>query len=163
MTKFQKMIAIGSVLVTAGASNVFAAAGSNADSIAQYDTNHDHKISVQEAMVRGMPIKAFEAADVNHDAYLSASELRGALAAQHKMQFAINDDAVTLKVKSALLQNALVRDLNVQVMTENGVVKLTGFVTHHDEFATAQIMTAGQIAANVVGVERVINNLEITG
>jgi osmotically-inducible protein OsmY len=115
-------------------------------------------------MVRGMPIKAFEAADVNHDAYLSAAELNGALMTKHNTQFAINDDdAVTRNVKAALLQNALVKDLNVQVMTENGVVKLTGFVTHYDELATAQIMTAGQIAANVVGVERVINNLEIIG
>jgi hypothetical protein len=165
MTKFQRILVIGGLIAIVNTPQVFAAVTSSADITTQYDSNHDHKVSVQEAMIKGMPIKTFEAADLNHDAYLSAAELRGALVIQHATQFPDNQDAaVTRKVKSALMQNAVVRDLNVQVMTENGVVKLTGFVNrHYDEFATAQIMTAGQIAANVVGVECVINNLEISG
>lgn len=160
MTKFKKMVAIGGLLVIVSASNVFADTKSFTDLIAQYDTNHDNKVSVQEAMIMGMPIKTFEAADVNHDAYLSPVELVEAVAIKQGTHVGVIDDStVTSKVKSALLQNPVLKDLNVQVATENGIVQLTGFVMHHDALALAQIVTAGQVAASVAGVQHVINNL----
>ncbi len=160
MTKFKIMAAIGGLLVMTSVSNVFADAKSSADLIAQYDSNHDNKVSIQEAMMMAMPIKTFEAADVNHDAYLSPAELARVVPVKHGTQVgAGNDTAVTSKVKAALLQNPVLKNVNVQVATENGIVRLTGFVTHHDELALAQIVTAGQVAANVAGVQYVINKL----
>lgn len=161
MTKFKKMVAVGGLLVIASVSNVFAdAKKSSTDLIAQYDSNHDNKVSVQEAMMMAMPIKIFEAADADHDAYLSPVELAGIAPIKHSgIVGAVNDSAVTSKVKAALLLNPVLKDVNVQVATENGIVRLTGLVKSHDELALAQIVTAGQVAASVMGVQYVINNL----
>jgi len=160
MTKFKTMVAIGGLLVIASTSNVFADTKSSVDLIAQYDSNHDNRVSVQEAMMMAMPIKTFETADVNHDAYLSPAELARVVPIKQSAKVgAVNDSAVTSKVKAALLQNPVLKDVNVQVATENGIVRLTGLVKHHDELALAQIVTAGQVAASVAGVQYVINSL----
>lgn len=163
MTKFKKVVVISGLLAIASITNVFASVTSSNDEITQYDTNHDGKVSVLEAMAKGMPIKTFEAADANHDAYLNLAELGRAFAVQNGVQVGVIDDhMLTLKVKSALAQNKLVKDLNVQVETEHGVVQLTGLITHHDALATAQIMTAGQLASGINGVRHVVNNLTIS-
>lgn len=160
MIKFNKVMVISGLLTIASIANVFASVTSSNDEITQYDTNHDGKVSVLEAMAKGMSIKTFEVADVNHDGYLNLAELGSAFVVQHGVQVGVMDDhMLTLKVKSALAQNTLVKNLNVQVETENGVVQLSGLIPHRDSLATAQIMTAGQIAAGINGVQHVVNNL----
>ena len=68
----------------------------------------------------------------------------------------IDDQAVTAKVKSALLNDPVVKGLQVKVETYNGVVQLSGFVDD-----PAQIPRAIEIAKGVQGVKSVKNDLNL--
>jgi len=68
----------------------------------------------------------------------------------------IDDAAITVKVKSAFVQDPVVKVLTVNVETFKGVVQLSGFVATNEEKAQA-----GRIAAGVSGVTSVTNNIII--
>jgi osmotically-inducible protein OsmY len=67
---------------------------------------------------------------------------------------AIDDSAITTKVKSALIADPEVKGTQMQVEVYRGVVQLSGFV---DRLADAQRAVA--VARNVEGVKEVRNNL----
>ncbi|MEQ1667923.1 MAG: BON domain-containing protein [Sulfuriferula sp.] len=130
------------------------------------DANTDERVSVEEALAATMPIRLFESADANHDGYLNAVELSYALAIKPPAAaFAnVDDSAVTAKVKTAFLQNPILKTLHIHVATKNGIVQLTGVVgKQNPRLATAQIATAGQVAAGVGGVQQVVNSLLLQG
>lgn len=69
---------------------------------------------------------------------------------------AVDDAAITAKVKAALIEDPDVKALQINVNTYNGVVQLNGFVDN-----SGQISRAGQIAQGVKGVKSVQNNLSV--
>lgn len=72
------------------------------------------------------------------------------------MGSAIDDTAVTARVKSALLADPGIKSLDISVLTFKGEVQLTGFVNSQD-----QIEQAGKLAAAAEGVSGVKNELTI--
>lgn len=122
----------------------------------KYDTNQDGFISKREATARKMSSKAFEEADSNNDGKLNKNEFVKAESINERVKVAkyVDDSVVTAKVKARLIKHSLLRGLQVHVETYKGVVQLSGFVDNEK-----QITTAGQIAAGVEGVNKVINNL----
>jgi hyperosmotically inducible protein len=67
---------------------------------------------------------------------------------------AIDDAALTTKVKAALLADDQVKGTQINVDSNNGVVKLTGTVD-----SPGQVSRALEIAKGVQGVQKVENNL----
>lgn len=68
----------------------------------------------------------------------------------------IDDSMITAKVKTALLADADIKGLNVDVDTSEGVVALNGEVQNQ-----AQLDRAAKLAGEVDGVKSVLNNLTI--
>lgn len=66
----------------------------------------------------------------------------------------VDNSAITAKVKTALLNDPIVKSFDVNVESYKGVVQLSGFVNTAEEKAQA-----GRIAASVKGVSGVKNNL----
>lgn len=159
------VIALSLVLVIGAAGSVRAATISSGLAhhvFDQYDANQDGVVSIKEALAMGMLTKAFETADANHDGNLNQNEFAKAeLVDEHLKQTSFIDDSVlTAKVKTRLLENSVLKDLQVNVEACKGVVELSGFVdTRNKQLASAQIATAVEIAAGVEGVNKVINNL----
>jgi len=69
---------------------------------------------------------------------------------------AVDDSALTVRIKTALFAQSAVEARAVHVSTSHGVVELTGSV----ESAVARDQ-AGTLARNVTGVRQVINRLEV--
>lgn len=67
---------------------------------------------------------------------------------------AIEDSSITTAVKTKILMTKGLDSLDISVETQRGVVYLTGMVNK-----PAQILLAGKTAAEVNGVQRVVNNL----
>jgi hyperosmotically inducible protein len=68
----------------------------------------------------------------------------------------LDDTVTTTKVKTALLADSDIKGLEINVETSKGVVSLNGAVNNQ-----AQIDRAVKVAADVQGVNSVINNLTI--
>ena len=68
----------------------------------------------------------------------------------------VDDSAITVKVKAALVKDDTVKAREVNVETFKGIVQLSGFVATAEEKAQA-----GRIAAAVSGVADVKNNIAI--
>lgn len=66
----------------------------------------------------------------------------------------IDDAAITTKVKAKLLGDSVTEGLKIHVDTENGIVRLSGFVDTDQQRARA-----GKLAAQVPGVKSVRNGL----
>ena len=66
----------------------------------------------------------------------------------------VDDSVVTTKVKTALMNDAVVKSFAISVETVKGVVQLSGFVDTSD-----QKSAAGKDASVVPGVKDVKNNL----
>lgn len=71
---------------------------------------------------------------------------------------AMDDAAVTAKVKSALLADATTKGMNIDVDTSAGTVTLTGTVA-----SAAEKQRAEQLAQTIEGVRAVRNNLSTSG
>lgn len=71
---------------------------------------------------------------------------------------ASDDAAVTVKVKTALVENPSTKARQIDVQTQGGVVQLNGFVD-----SAAAKAAAETTARNVAGVSKVDNNLEVRG
>lgn len=122
----------------------------------KYDINQDGLVSKEEATAHKMSIKAFEEADSNQDGKLNKDEFAKAESINERAKVAkyVDDSVVTAKIKAELIKQSLLKGLQVHVETYKGAVQLSGFVDNDK-----QIATAGQIAAGVEGVGKVINNL----
>ncbi len=68
----------------------------------------------------------------------------------------IDDATITAKIKLKLLEDPITKARKIDVDTVNGVVTLTGIVESEKE-----IKRAVEIARNVKGVKKVVNNLRI--
>ncbi|BBA33328.1 uncharacterized protein sS8_1368 [Methylocaldum marinum] len=68
----------------------------------------------------------------------------------------LDDASVTTKVKSALLQDEIVKGLDIQVETFKGTVQLSGFVDTASEKQRAEA-----IARDVAGVRSVKNDIRV--
>ncbi len=73
-----------------------------------------------------------------------------------KASAAVDDAAITAKVKSAVIAEPGLKALQINVDTHNAVVTLTGTVA--DDGLKTRAM---QIAQNVEGVRSVVDNLEV--
>jgi hyperosmotically inducible protein len=69
---------------------------------------------------------------------------------------AIDDTAITAKVKTALLADSDVKGLDISVETHDGNVMLSGFVNNQ-----TQIDRALKLAGDVSGVKSVVNKMEV--
>ena len=67
---------------------------------------------------------------------------------------AVDDAAITTKVKAALLADDQVKGTQINVDTNGGTVKLTGTVD-----SQAQVQRAVEVAKGINGVQKVDNNL----
>ena len=68
----------------------------------------------------------------------------------------VSDAALTAKVKSALLAEKNLHSLDIKVITQNGIVQLSGFVT-----SSVQVDQAVEVAHAVEGVKDVKNDLRL--
>lgn len=68
----------------------------------------------------------------------------------------IDDTVVTTKVKSALLADPEVKGSDIGVVTQNGVVQLSGFVENEK-----QLNRAVEVARSVEGVQNVANQMSV--
>jgi osmotically-inducible protein OsmY len=66
----------------------------------------------------------------------------------------VDDSSITTKVKAKLLDDSMIKSLEISVKTYKGVVELSGFVDNKD-----QVDRAGDLAGQVEGVQSVKNNL----
>jgi len=124
------------------------------------DVNHDRYLSREEtANIEGFG-QAFIEADDNGDGRLDAAEFIKAQAIHERLRAAqfVNDSLITAKVKAALLEDSLVKGLDVSVKTRKGVVLLSGFVA-----SQRQAKRAAELAAAVSGVVSVKNGLVVAG
>jgi len=71
-----------------------------------------------------------------------------------KTSAAVDDAAITTKVKAALLADDQVKGTQINVDTSAGIVKLTGTVD-----SQAQVQRAVEVAKGISGVQKVENNL----
>jgi osmotically-inducible protein OsmY len=66
----------------------------------------------------------------------------------------VDDSVLTTKVKAAILDEATLKTLQINVETFKGVVQLSGFVDSAEHVARA-----GEVAARIQGVKEVKNDL----
>lgn len=66
----------------------------------------------------------------------------------------VDDSVLTTKVKAAILDEATLKSLQINVETFKGVVQLSGFVDSAEHVARA-----GEVAARIHGVKEVKNDL----
>jgi osmotically-inducible protein OsmY len=82
------------------------------------------------------------------------------VSAQDKMQekgAGFNDAVITELVTSALHNDPLLRKMSIAVETQDGVVRLSGFVD-----SMAQVDRAGDLARRIEGVSGVRNTIRVT-
>ena len=68
-----------------------------------------------------------------------------------------NDAVITELVTSALEKDPLLRKMQIAVATQDGVVRLSGFVD-----SMAQVDRAGELARRIEGVSHVRNTIRVT-
>lgn len=126
---------------------------------AQLDDNKDEKLSRAEAGKDSLfTAQNFAKADKNKDGKLNLDEFSRFKSAdqQKKTGQALDDSAVTTKVKSKIFATKGLKSYQISVETYKGEVILSGFVD------SAEAKTkAGQVAASVSGVKSVKNSLEV--
>lgn len=69
---------------------------------------------------------------------------------------ALDDSAITAKIKAAILDDSLLKVLEIEVIIGAGVVQLNGTVNSQESIDRAE-----EIAAGVQGVKSVENNLVV--
>jgi osmotically-inducible protein OsmY len=68
----------------------------------------------------------------------------------------VDDSAITLKVKAAILDDSKLKSSEINVETFKGVVQLSGFVNSREDIATA-----ARVAGKVKGVASVKNDMRL--
>jgi osmotically-inducible protein OsmY len=82
------------------------------------------------------------------------------VSAQDKIQekgAGFNDAVITEQVTSALDKDPVLREMKIAVQTQDGVVRLSGFVD-----SMVQVDRAGDLARRVEGVSSVRNTIRVT-
>jgi osmotically-inducible protein OsmY len=90
-------------------------------------------------------------------AALCAATPVGAQDKQQEKGAGFSDAVITQLVTSALEKDPLLHKTQISVETQDGVVRLTGFVE-----SMAQVDRAGELARRVEGVSRVRNSIRVT-
>jgi len=80
----------------------------------------------------------------------------GAASQQETTTEYVDDSVITAKVKAAIMDETTLKTLDIKVVTEKGVVMLSGAVS-----TQANITKAGEIARGVKGVKSVKNDLRL--
>ncbi|MFP5223398.1 MAG: BON domain-containing protein [Acidobacteriota bacterium] len=68
----------------------------------------------------------------------------------------VDDSVITTKVKAAIMDEPGLKTLDIKVVTEKGVVTLSGMVS-----TKAEVTKAGDVARGVKGVKSVKNDLKL--
>jgi hyperosmotically inducible protein len=68
----------------------------------------------------------------------------------------IDDDVITTKVRSALINDAAIKSFDISVVTRNGEVQLSGFVDN-----AQQVQHSIEVAQAIEGVKSVSNHMTI--
>ena len=68
----------------------------------------------------------------------------------------VDDSAITVKVKAAILNEPTLKSSEIKVQTFKGVVQLSGFVAKQES-----AVTAGELARDVKGVVSVKNDIRM--
>lgn len=118
------------------------------------DKNSDGVLSRAEVAGDKEIAKRFNKFDANKDGKLQEAEFLKA--GQDNDKRVLADTSITTKVKSELLITKGIPSTAISVETYEGKVQLSGFVDNKQ-----QIAAAGKIAAGVVGVKAVKNNLTV--
>jgi osmotically-inducible protein OsmY len=87
--------------------------------------------------------------------FAAAAGFGGGAAAQDKRAFS-DDEVITARVKQAILSDAVLRGMDISIVTEEKVVRLMGFVDSLGDIGRASVLAEG-----VAGVLRVRNGLRI--
>ncbi len=122
------------------------------------DLDHDGYVSRSEMQKAPGYTRAFDEADENHDGRLDADEFVKAEGIYERIAAAnyVADSVITAKVKAALLKQRQLNSLDVSVETYRGHVLLSGFVDD-----TRQKAKALQVASTVEGVVDVKDGLAL--
>lgn len=125
---------------------------------ARLDTNKDGFLSYAEARVDKGAAQNFALYDENRDGKLSEDEYLKLKATQARRRSGvyISDNAITSKVKLAVLRAKDLGSSDIHVATVAAVVKLSGEVD-----TLKQSEHAGKLAARAKGVKRVENHLNV--
>ncbi|HRQ06084.1 BON domain-containing protein [Nitrosomonas halophila] len=73
-----------------------------------------------------------------------------------KVGVKIDDSVITAKVKAALIKDSIIKSTDINVVTRNGEVQLSGFVE-----SQTQVDRAIEIAQEVEGVKNVLDEMSI--
>ncbi|HEY8117650.1 MAG TPA: BON domain-containing protein [Methylophilaceae bacterium] len=124
------------------------------------DSNHDGKLTREEASRDQDLLGNFARADTNSDGVLAVDEYSSykSSAQQKRVEGFLDDSTVTAKVKSELVKDAGIKGLKISVETYKGEVILSGFVENEK-----QLKRAIEIASGIRGVQSVKNGLVIKG
>jgi hyperosmotically inducible protein len=96
--------------------------------------------------------------DVSNAARNTVAETRQATqSAANTAEKAIDDSMITAKVKSALLADATVKGLQINVDTVGGTVTLTGTAASNTERTQAE-----RVATSIEGVRGVVNRINVS-
>jgi hypothetical protein len=146
------------VATIAGASAAHAEWSGQSAEFKTFDTNRDGYISRDEAQRVRYFDKAFVEADSNRDDRLDPDEFVKAQAVHERVQAGqyLSDGVLTAKVKAALLKDLRLTGFEIDVQTQEGIVRLSGSVDSKE-----QVMRAAEIAAGVEGVIAVNNSLDV--
>lgn len=82
--------------------------------------------------------------------------LAGCAGAGQKTGVAVDDSAITTKIKTAMIRDSEVSASNIHVETSNGTVRLSGTASSSREADKAE-----QIARNTQGVKAVKNDIRV--
>ena len=120
---------------------------------------HGFKISLIAALIAGLGLTACEQrnrADTAATTPPPASTAPSMAASSEKVATAVDDTALTAKVKAALLAEPGLKSLQINVETKNAAVVLSGAV---DSDVSRQ--KAKQVASSISGVTSVVDQMTI--
>ena len=122
------------------------------------DSNHNNKLTHEEAAQDKDIVGNFGRADSNADGVLVADEYATFKSEnqQKRLEGFLNDSTVTAKIKAELVKDIGMKGLKISVETLKGEVILSGFVENDK-----QLKRAVEIASGVRGVQLVKNGLVI--
>ena len=122
------------------------------------DGNGDGVVSLKEFQAHGGQEQAFRGGDADRDQRLSSDEYAEASADNERIATAqyVDDAWITASVKAALLKEAGVKGLDVNVETHKGTVQLSGSVGSPNQVAQAE-----RLARGVRGVKGIRNDLRL--
>ena len=123
-----------------------------------YDSNGDGVVSRAEFVALGGQEEAFREGDANQDDHLNHDEFAKANAYNDRIKAGkYADDAwITARVKALLLKDEGVKGLGINVETDQGTVKLSGWANNDTQIAQAE-----KVARSIEGVKKIKNDLQI--